>query len=58
MNFGGISVSFLFLKVLISSLFNLAKDPRKIYESSEVEEKGEILNFEFLNLEMKGKRGS
>jgi site-specific DNA recombinase len=42
--------------ITVKTVLDLAKRAKEIYESSKVEEKRQILNFLFTNLEMKDKK--
>ena len=42
--------------ITVKTVLDLAKRAKEIYESSKVEEKRQILNFVFSNLEMKNKK--
>ncbi len=44
--------------ITVKTVLDLAKRAKEIYESSKVDEKRQILNFLFSNLEMKDKKAS
>lgn len=55
-NFGKLLIADKASLIIVKTVLDLAKRAKEIYESSKVEEKRQILNFLFSNLEMKDKK--